>query len=120
MLAAVENFVSEVNETKSVTLKAGVYYTAGMLVTLQNDGKFTNGIIIAPGATLTGTQVAFEKQMIGVVRDAVDATSGDKVGVIITVGVFNKNKITFASTQTYADVAGILQSKSLKMEGWNK
>jgi len=120
MQATVENFVSAVNETKSVTLKTGVSYTAGMLVTLQNDGKFTNGIIIVPGATLAGTEVAYEKQIVGVVRDAVDATSGDKVGVIITDGVFNQNKITFASTQTYADVAGILQSKNLKMEGWNK
>lgn len=120
MQAVVENFVSQVNETKSVTLKSGVSYTAGMLVTLQNDGKFTNGIIIVPGASLTGTQVAYEKQIVGVLREAVDATSADKVGVIITDGVFNQNKVTFASTQTYADVAGILQSKNLKMEGWNK
>lgn len=120
MQSVVENFVSQVNETKSVTLKSGVSYTAGMLVTLQNDGKFTNGIIIVPGASLTGTQVAYEKQIVGVLREAVDATSGDKVGVIITDGVFNQNKITFASTQTYADVAGILQAKNLKMEGWNK
>lgn len=120
MQAAVENFVSAVNETKSVTLKSGVSYTAGMLVTLQDSGKFTNGIIIAPGATLAGTEVAFEKQVVGVLRDSVDATAEDKVGVIITDGVFNQNKITFASTQTYADVAGILQAKNLKMEGWNK
>lgn len=120
MQAVVENFVSEVKATRSVTLKAGVSYTAGMLVTLQNDGKFTNGIIIAPGASLTGTQVAYEKQIVGVVRESIDATAADKVGIIITDGVFNQNKIAFASTQTYADVAGILQSKNLKMEGWNK
>lgn len=115
-----DDLFMQVNDTKSVTLKSGVSYTAGMLVTLQNDGKFTNGIVIAPGASLTGTQVAYDKQIVGVLREAVDATSADKVGVIITDGVFNQNKITFASGQTLAHIAGILQAKNLKMEGWNK
>ena len=120
MTAINEDFVFEVEDTLSVTLKAGTSYTAGMIVTLQNDGKYTNGIIVVPGATLSGTQVAYEKQIVGILREDVDATSSDKVAVIITDGTFNQNKIIFPSTQVYADVAGILQAKDLKMKGWNK
>ena len=105
----------QVNDTKSVTLKSGVAYTKGMLVTLQNTGKYTNGIVYNPedGAT-------FGRQVIGILVDDVDATSTDKVGVIATDAVANLNKITFASGQTLAHIAGTLQAKNLKLEGWNK
>ena len=99
----------QVNDTKSVTLKSGVAYTKGMLVTLQNTGKYTNGIVINPN-----------EQVIGILVDDVDATSTDKVGVIATDAVANLNKITFASGQTLAHIAGTLQAKNLKLEGWNK
>ena len=110
----------QVNDTKSVTLSSGVAYTKGMLVTLQNTGKYTNGIVINPEDSRAGTELPFSEQVIGILVDDVDATSTDKVGVIATDAVANLNKITFASGQTLAHIAGTLQAKNLKLEGWNK
>ena len=104
-----DDLFMQVNDTKSVTLKSGVAYTKGMLVTLQNTGKYTNGIVNSN-----------DTQVIGILVDDVDATSTDKVGVIATDAVANLNKITFASGQTLAHIAGTLQAKNLKLEGWNK
>ena len=108
-----DDLFMQVNDTKSVTLSSGVAYTKGMLVTLQNTGKYTNGIVINSGAQ-------FGEQVIGILVDDVDATSADKVGVIATDAVANLNKITFAAGQTLAQIAGTLQAKNLKLEGWNK
>ena len=105
-----DDLFMQVNDTKSVTLAAGVAYTKGMLVTLQPTGKYTNGIVTNPGVD----------QVIGILVDDVDATSTDKVGVIATDAVANLNKITFAPGQTLAHIAGTLQAKNLKLEGWNK
>ena len=115
-----DDLFMQVNDTKSVTLRSGVAYTKGMLVTLQNTGKYTNGIVSNPGAPITGTQLSFGEQVIGILVDDVDATSADKVGVIATDAVANLNKITFASGQNLAHIAGTLQAKNLKLEGWNK
>lgn len=115
-----DDLFMQVNDTKSVTLKSGVAYTKGMLVTLQNTGKYTNGIVVNPEDTVTGTGLPFSKQVIGILVDDVNATSADKVGVIATDAVANLNKITFASGQTLAHIAGTLQAKNLKLEGWNK
>ena len=115
-----DDLFMQVNDTKSVTLKSGVAYTKGMLVTLQNTGKYTNGIVVNPENAATGTQLPFSRQVIGILVDDVDATSTDKVGVIATDAVANLNKITFASGQTLAHIAGTLQAKNLKLEGWNK
>lgn len=115
-----DDLFMQVNDTKSVTLNSGVAYTKGMLVTLQNTGKYTNGIVFNPEDGVTGTGLPFSKQVIGILVDDVDATSADKVGVIATDAVANLNKITFAPGQTLAHIAGTLQAKNLKLEGWNK
>ena len=115
MLLKTDDLFMQVNDTKSVTLKSGVAYTKGMLVTLQNTGKYTNGIVANPEDASV-----FGKQVIGILVDDVDATSTDKVGVIATDAVANLNKITFATGQTLAIIAGTLQAKNLKLEGWNK
>ena len=115
-----DDLFMQVNDTKSVTLKSGVAYTKGMLVTLQNTGKYTNGIVLNPENTATGTQLPFSGQVIGILVDDVNATSADRVGVIATDAVANLNKITFAPGQTLAQIAGTLQAKNLKLEGWNK
>ena len=113
-----DDLFMQVNDTQSVTLASGVAYTKGMLVTLQNTGKYTNGIVSNPEGP-AGTQ-PYGKQIIGILVDDVDATSADKVGVIATDAVANLNKITFAAGQTLANIAGTLQAKNLKLEGWNK
>ena len=115
-----DDLFMQVNDTKSVTLTSGVAYTKGMLVTLQNTGKYTNGIVVNPEDPAAGTQLPFSEQVIGILVDDVNATSGDRVGVIATDAVANLNKITFASGQTLAHIAGTLQAKNLKLEGWNK
>ena len=115
-----DDLFMQVNDTKSVTLQSGVAYTKGMLVTLQNTGKYTNGFVLNPEDGVPGTALPFSKQVIGILVDDVNATSADRVGVIATDAVANLNKITFASGQTLADIAGTLQAKNLKLEGWNK
>lgn len=115
-----DDLFMQVNETISVTLASGVAYTKGMLITLQNTGKYTNGIVTNPGHIPNGTELGFSAQVIGILVDDVDATSADKVGVIATDAVANLNKITFATGQTLANIAGTLQAKNLKLEGWNK
>ena len=115
-----DDLFMQVNDTKSVTLNSGVAYTKGMLVTLQNTGKYTNGIVLNPEDGVPGTGLPFSKQVIGILVDDVNATSADKVGVIATDAVANLNKITFATGQTLANIAGTLQAKNLKLEGWNK
>ena len=42
------NLLIEKKETESITLLAGTAYTAGMLVTLQNTGKYSSAIVINP------------------------------------------------------------------------
>lgn len=115
-----DDLFMQVNDTKSVTLNSGVAYTKGMLVTLQNTGKYTNGIVINPEDGRAGTELPFSEQVIGILVDDVNATSADRVGVIATDAVANLNKITFAAGQTLAHIAGTLQAKNLKLEGWNK
>lgn len=112
-----DDLFMQVNDTKSVTLQAGVAYTKGMLVTLQSTGKYTNGVVYNPE---DGGAVPFSRQVIGILVDDVNATSADRVGVIATDAVANLNKITFAPGQTLANIAGTLQAKNLKLEGWNK
>lgn len=114
-----DDLFMQVNDTKSVTLQSGVAYTKGMLVTSQNTGKYTNGAVANPESTPSGA-LPFSRQEIGILVDDVNATSTDKVGVIATDAVANLNKITFASGQTLALIAGTLQAKNLKLEGWNK
>lgn len=115
-----DDLFMQVNDTKSVTLNSGVAYTKGMLVTLQNTGKYTNGIVVNPQTPVSGTQLPFSEQVIGILVDDVNATSADRVGVIATDAVANLNKITFAAGQILAHIAGTLQAKNLKLEGWNK
>ncbi|HNW65631.1 MAG TPA: hypothetical protein PKO10_00290 [Aliarcobacter cryaerophilus] len=110
-----DDLFMQVNDTKSVTLQSGVAYTKGMLVTLQSNGKYTNGTVANPDDPTT-----FGRQVIGILVDDVNATSADRVGVIATDAVANLNKITFAPGQTLAHIAGTLQAKNLKLEGWNK
>ena len=116
-----DDLFMQVNDTKSVTLASGVAYTKGMLVTLQSTGKYTNGIVVNPEDGIPGgAHLPFSRQVIGILVDDVNATSADKVGVIATDAVANLNKITFAAGQTLANIAGTLQAKNLKLEGWNK
>jgi hypothetical protein len=73
-----DDLFMQVNDTKSVTLQAGVAYTKGMLITLQSNGKYTNGIVFNPE---DGGAVPFSRQVIGILVDDVNATSADKVGI---------------------------------------
>ena len=115
-----DDLFMQVNDTQSVTLASGVAYTKGMLVTLQNTGKYTNGIVVNPEDTPAGTELPFGKQVIGILVDDVDATSADKVGVIATDALANINKITFATGQTYLNIIGTLQAKNIKLKRWSK
>ena len=112
------NLVVKKEDTKSITVASGTAYTAGMIVTLQNTGKFENAIIINPEDTPAGTELPFSEQEVYVLIEDVDATAADKV-VVGVIGEFNRAEITFKSPQVEADVAGTLQAKQIKLTDWS-
>lgn len=114
-----DNLVKEIGETEGITLLAGTAYTAGMIVTLQNTGKYSQGIIINPEDTPAGTELPFSEQKVYVLAADVDATAADAEGIGYT-GEFNLNEITFGGAQVLADVQGTLQAKNIILNDWSK
>jgi hypothetical protein len=114
-----DNFVNEIGETEGITLLTGTAYTQGMVVTLQNTGKYSQGIVINPEDTPAGTELPYSEQKVYVLAADVDATGGDAEGVGYT-GKFNLNKITFGAAQTEAQIAGTLQAKNIILNDWSK
>jgi len=114
-----DNLVKEIGETESITLLTGTAYTIGMVVTLQNDGKYTDDIIINPEDTPTGTQLPFSEQKVYILAEDTDATGGDAVGIGYT-GEFNVNNVTLPGAQTVAQAAGTLQAKNIILNDWSK
>ena len=114
-----DNFVSDVNDTEGITLLTGTAYTQGMIVTLQNTGKYSQGIIINPEDTPAGTELPFSEQKVYVLAADVDATAADAEGIGYT-GTFNLNKITFGGAQVIANVEGTLQAKNIILNDWNQ
>jgi len=116
---APDNLVKEIGDTEGITLLTGTAYTQGMVVTLQNDGKYANAIIINPEDTPTGTELPFSEQKVYILAADVDATGGDAEGVGYT-GEFNLNKITFGGSQVIANVEGTLQAKNIILNDWSQ
>lgn len=114
-----DNLVSKIHDDVGITLLAGTAYTKGMIVVLQDTGKYTNADITLAGVAATTPQVTHDKQKILVLADDYDATAADVEGVGYT-GVFNENNVTFPGAQTKADVAGILQAKDIILKDWSK
>ena len=114
-----DNLVKEVGETEGITLLTGTAYTAGMVVTLQNTGKYSQGIVINPEDTPAGTELPFSEQKVYVLAADVDATGGDAEGVGYT-GEFNSNNVTLPGAQTEAQLAGTLQAKNIILNDWSK
>lgn len=112
-----DDLVQEIGETEGITLLTGTAYTQGMVVTLQNTGKYSQGIIINPEDTPAGTELPFSEQKIYILAADVDATAADAEGVGYT-GTFNANKVTLPGAQTVADVAGTLQAKNIILNDW--
>ncbi len=116
---APDNFVKNIGDTEGITLLTGTAYTQGMVVTLQNTGKYSQGIIINPEDTPAGTELPFSEQKVYVLAADVDATGGDAEGVGYT-GEFNLNKITFGGAQVIANVKGTLQAKNIILNDWSQ
>ncbi|MHA1193231.1 MAG: hypothetical protein ACTSP9_13195 [Promethearchaeota archaeon] len=116
---APDNLVKEIGDTEGITLLTGTAYTIGMVVTLQNDGKYTDDIVINPEDTPTGTQLPFSEQKVYILVADVDATGGDAAGVGYT-GEFNSNNVTLPGSQTEAQVAGTLQAKNIILNDWRQ
>ncbi|MHA1465936.1 MAG: hypothetical protein ACTSQ2_12670 [Candidatus Heimdallarchaeaceae archaeon] len=112
-----DDLVQEIAETKGITLLTGTAYTQGMVVVLQDTGKYENEIILNPEDTPAGTELPYSEQKVYILAADVDATGGDAEGVGYT-GTFNANKVTFGSTQVVADVAGTLQAKNIILNDW--
>lgn len=115
-----DDIFMKINKTLGVTLKSGVDYKAGMVVTLQNDGEYTNDDVINPEDTPAGTQLPFSEQTVGILREDIDATTSSQAGVIVTDGSANLNKVVLPGSQVVANIAGTLQAKNLELKGWNK
>jgi len=114
---ASDNFVRVIGDTESITLLTGTAYTQGMVVTLQDSGKYENAIILNPEDTPAGTELPFSEQKVYILSSDVDATGGDAEGVGYT-GEFNLNKITFGGSQVIANVEGTLQAKNIILNDW--
>ncbi|MHA1348030.1 MAG: hypothetical protein ACTSO3_16630 [Candidatus Heimdallarchaeaceae archaeon] len=112
-----DDLVQEIGETEGITLLTGTAYTQGMVVVLQDTGKYENEIILNPEDTPAGTELPYSEQKVYILAADVDATGGDAEGVGYT-GTFNANKVTFGSTQVVADVAGTLQAKNIILNDW--
>ena len=116
---AYDNLVKEIGETEGITLLTGTAYTQGMIVTLQNTGKYSQGIVINPEDTPTGTELPFSEQKVYVLAADVDATAADAEGVGYT-GEFNLNNVVFGGAQVIANVEGTLQAKNIILNDWSK
>ena len=114
------NLVCGDYETYGVTLLAGVNYTAGMVLVKQSTGKWTNAAVALSGAAAVAPQLNFDAQTVGVLAESVDATGGDKAGVVILEGDFNVSKLTFAAGQTANLIMGALASKGITWRTWRK
>ena len=114
-----DNLVKNIVDTEGITLLTGTAYTQGMMVTLQTDGKYTDGIVINPEDTPAGTELPFSEQKIYVLAADVDATGGDAEGVGYT-GEFNSNNVTLSGAQTEAQIAGTLQAKNIILNDWSQ
>ena len=114
------NLVSGDYETLGVILLAGVNYTAGMVLVSQSTGRMTNAAVTLSGAAAVAPQLNFDAQMVGVLVESVDATGGDKAGVVIVKGDFNVLKLTFAAGQTGDLIRGTLASKNITFRIWRK
>ena len=114
-----DNLVKKIGDDEGITLLTGTAYTAGMIVTLQNTGKYSQGIVINPEDTPTGTELPFSEQKVYVLAADVDATGGDAEGIGYT-GEFNLNNITFGGAQVIANVEGTLQAKNIILNDWSK
>lgn len=113
------NLVRRKDETESIVLATSATpYTAGMLVSLQNTGKYEHAIVINPEDTPAGTELPFSEQKIYVLSEDVDATAADQTTVGYT-GEFNRASITFAGAQVEADIAGTLQAKKIILSDWS-
>lgn len=116
---APDNLVRVIGDTEGITLLTGTAYTQGMIVTLQNTGKYAHDIIINPEDTPAGTQLPFSEQKVYILAADVDATAADAEGVGYT-GEFNSNKVTFPGAQVIANVEGTLQAKNIILNDWSQ
>lgn len=114
-----DNLVKKIGDDEGITLLTGTAYTAGMIVTLQNTGKYSQGIVINPEDTPAGTELPFSEQKVYVLAADVDATAADAEGVGYT-GEFNLNNVTLPTGQTLAQIAGTLQAKNIILNDWSK
>jgi len=114
-----DNLVRETNREEGITLLTGIAYTKGMLVVLQDTGKYTNALIVLSGVAASTPQVSYDEQKVFVLTEDHDATAGDVEAVGFT-GRFNRAEVTFSGAQTEAQTVGILQNKDIILEDWSK
>ena len=115
---AFDNLVKEIRTTKGVTLLTGQTYPIGTLVVKQDTGKWTDANVVLSGVAASTPQMSYDQQEIGIVADDYDATSSDVAGVVYT-GTFNLNTVILPGSQTYTQLAGILQAKDIILEDWS-
>lgn len=114
-----DNLVKRIDTDKGVTLASGTAYTQGMVVVLQDTGKWTNADVVLSGAAAATPQLSYDAQEIGILSEDVDATAADGAGVVYT-GEFNSNEVTLPGAQTLAAIAGVLQAKGITLKDWSK
>ena len=108
---AYNNLYRTIDDKVGITLAAGTY-TAGQIVCSNTGANFTDTPILL--STVAGSNT----QVVAVVLKAIVAGTGD-TGVAAKQGKFNRATITMPTTQTEADVSGILQDKEIILEDWS-
>lgn len=88
-------------------------YTSGQIVCSNAGANFADTPILLSTAAGYNTQV-----LAVVLEDIVIAGAGD-IGLGAKQGKFNRANVTFPTTQTEADVTGILQNKEIILEDWS-
>ncbi len=78
---------------EAVTLAAGAVYPVGAVVGMATDGGLCS---LVDSSKSDGTEMIY-----GVLLSPVDATLGQRQGVVSLTGEFNRNGLTFGGTDTW-------------------
>ena len=108
---AYNNLFRTVDDKVGITLAAGTY-PAGQIVCSNAGANFANTPI------LLSTAAGYNTQIVAVLLEAIVAGAGD-TGIAAKQGKFNRASVTIPTTQTEAQVSGILQNKEIILENWS-
>ena len=103
------NLYGKIDESRGITLLAGVNYLAGSVLSSNAGGVYELKAL----AETAG-------ELVCVLKESVDATAASKPAVGIFAGDVNSAKLIFGGGQTFAQVQGILQRAGINAKTWRE